>query len=82
MPLNRCCDHCGMVLDGDVSLWVDSPSKTISMTCDQCSIDHCHFVLGEHMPMAGGDFQSLLPIAQDYLRQGFNRGGPRLRGSD
>lgn len=82
MSLDRHCDHCKTVLDGDVSLWVDSLSNTFSLTCDPCSVDHCHFVLGEHMPMAGGDFESLSPVAKDYLRQGFNRGGPRLRGSD
>lgn len=81
MLLDQHCDHCGTFLDGDVSVWVDTARKVYSLTCDDCSIDFCHFVLGEHMPMAGSDFQGVTSTAEEYQRQGFNRGGPRLRGS-
>ena len=80
MLLDPRCDHCKTALNGDVSLWVDTVRYTYAITCDDCSIDHCHFVLGEHMPMAGSDFQGIQSMAEYYQRQGFNRGGPRLRG--
>lgn len=82
MLLDPHCDHCKKRLDGDVSVWVDTVRHIYAITCDDCSVDHCHFVLGEHMPMAGSDLQGVQSVAEDYQRQGFNRGGPRLRGSD